>query len=113
MGLTVVIPSRYASTRLPGKPLLKIAGQAMIAHVVARANESNAQRVIVATDDQRIADSLKGYECEVCMTRADHRSGSDRLTEVIKILAISNDEIIVNVQGDEPLLPPLLVNQVA
>jgi len=113
MDFSVIIPSRYASTRLPGKPLLDIAGQAMIAHVVARVQQSDAQRVIVATDDQRIADYLQDYDCEVCMTRADHRSGSDRLTEVIESLSLPEAEIIVNVQGDEPLIPPRLINQVA
>ena len=113
MSFTVIIPSRYASTRLPGKPLLDIAGQAMIAHVVARAQQSKAQRVIVATDDQRIADYLKSFDCEVCMTKTEHQSGSDRLTEVIESLGIAENEIIVNVQGDEPLIPPKLINQVA
>ena len=113
MGFTVIIPSRYASIRLPGKPLSDIAGQAMIAHVVARAQQSNAHRVIVATDDQRIADYLRNYDCEVCITRVDHQSGSDRLAEVIENLGIPEDEIIVNVQGDEPMIPPQLINQVA
>ncbi len=113
MAFTVVIPARYASTRLPGKALLDIAGQPMIAHVVARAQESQAHRVIVATDDQRIADAVLAFECEVCMTRADHESGSDRIAEVVEKLTIADGEIIVNVQGDEPLIPGELINQVA
>jgi len=113
MSFTVVIPARYASTRLPGKALVDIAGKPMVAHVVDRANESRANRVIVATDDQRIADALQGAACEVCMTRADHESGSDRLAEVVTKLALADDEIIVNVQGDEPMIPGRLINQVA
>ncbi len=113
MTFTVVIPARYDSTRLPGKVLADIAGKPMIAHVVERANESQAHRVIVATDDQRIADSLNNSECEICMTRADHQSGSDRLAEVVQVLSIVDDEVIVNVQGDEPCVPGKLINQVA
>lgn len=118
MSFNVVIPARYASTRLPGKALAEIAGLPMIAHVVARANESQAKRVIVATDDERIADALSSVHqasllCEVCMTRDDHQSGSDRLAEVVTKLGIDDEEIIVNVQGDEPLIPGQLINQVA
>jgi 3-deoxy-manno-octulosonate cytidylyltransferase (CMP-KDO synthetase) len=113
MSFIVIIPSRYASTRLPGKPLVDIAGKPLIAHVVARANESNASRVVVATDDQRIANALTNNHCEVCMTRSDHVSGSDRLAEVVDTLKVDDQEIIVNVQGDEPLIPPKLINQVA
>ncbi len=113
MSFTVIIPSRYASTRLPGKPLVDITGKPLVEHVVDRANESNASRVIVATDDQRIADALEEVACEVCMTRVDHLSGSDRLVEVLTRLDIDEDEIIVNVQGDEPLIPAILINQVA
>ena len=113
MSFIIVIPARFASTRLPGKPLLDIAGKPMIAHVVERAIESNADRVIVATDDQRINDALQNTDCEVCMTRADHESGSDRLAEVVEKLNIDDHAIIVNVQGDEPLIPARLINQVA
>jgi len=113
MSFTVVIPARYASTRLPGKAIAEIAGKPMVAHVVARANESGAQRVIVATDDQRIVDVLQGHACEVCLTRDDHLSGSDRLAEVVEKLAIPDDEIIVNVQGDEPMIPGQLIDRVA
>ena len=113
MSFIVVIPSRYASTRLPGKPLADIAGKPLIQHVVDRANESAASRVIVATDDERIKAALSGADCEVCMTRTEHISGSDRLAEVVSVLDIAGDEIVVNVQGDEPLIPPKLINQVA
>ena len=113
MGFTVIIPSRYASTRLPGKPLLDIVGRPMIAHVVDQALRSKADRVIVATDDQRIENALTSLNCTVCMTRQDHQSGSDRLAEVIDKLSIADDEIVVNVQGDEPLIPPKLIDQVA
>ena len=113
MSFTVIIPARYASTRLPGKVLADICGKPMIAHVVERANESSAVRTIVATDDQRIADALADAECEVCMTRSDHQTGSDRLQEVVQQLDIGDDEIVVNVQGDEPLVPGQLIDQVA
>lgn len=113
MNFTVIIPSRYASTRLPAKALADIGGRPLLTHVVDRANESNAHRVIVATDDQRIAEALVNSECEVCMTRQDHLSGSDRLAEVVEKLAINDDEIIVNVQGDEPAIPARLINEVA
>jgi len=113
MSFIVVIPSRYASTRLPGKSLADIAGQPLIAHVVDRANESNADRVVVATDDQRIADALTGKQCDVCMTCEDHASGSDRLAEVVDLLGLDDDEIVLNVQGDEPQIPAKLINRVA
>lgn len=113
MSFSVVIPARHSSTRLPGKVLLDIAGKPMIAHVVDRALESSAQRVIVATDDERIAQAVEGLSCDVCMTREDHESGSDRIAEVVNKLGLPDDEIIVNVQGDEPLIPGELINRVA
>jgi len=113
MSFTVVIPARYESSRLPGKVLADIAGAPMIAHVVDRARESSAARVIVATDDSRIANAVQDLDCEVCMTRTDHESGSDRLAEVVEKLAFGDDDIIVNVQGDEPLVPGTLIDQVA
>lgn len=113
MSFVVVIPARYSSTRLPGKPLADIAGKPMIQWVVEQAQKSAAHRVVVATDDQRIADALAGLAVEVCMTATDHESGTERLAEVVEKLALSPDEIVVNVQGDEPLLPPELVDQVA
>ena len=113
MSFHVVIPARYASTRLPGKPLLDIAGKPMIQHVYERACEAGASSVIVATDDQRVADAVAAFGGEVCMTSAEHQSGTDRLSEVIDIKKLANDEIVVNVQGDEPLIPQSLIHQVA
>lgn len=101
----VAIPARYASTRLPGKPLRQIAGVPMIVHVARRALAAGASRVIVATDDARIAAELSDHEVQVCMTRGDHASGSDRLAECAEQLAWSDDTIVVNLQGDEPLAP--------
>ncbi|EWH01893.1 3-deoxy-manno-octulosonate cytidylyltransferase [Halomonas sp. BC04] len=108
-----VIPARFGASRLPGKPLLDIAGEPMIAHVWRRACESTAQRVIVATDDSRIREALAPYDAEVVMTRADHPSGTDRLAEVAERLGLADRAVLVNVQGDEPLIPPQLIDQVA
>jgi len=113
MSFTVVIPARYASTRFPGKPLAELGGKPMIAHVYERACESEASRVVVATDDERIAAVAEGFGAEVVMTSADHPSGTDRLQEVAQKLGFFADEIIVNVQGDEPLIPAKIINQVA
>ena len=113
MGFSVIIPARFASTRFPGKPLADINGQPMIQHVYNRACQSEAERVIVATDDQRIADVADSFGAEVCMTQADHPSGTDRLQEVVAKLGFYADDIVVNVQGDEPLIPPRVINQVA
>ncbi len=110
---SVIIPARYESTRLPGKPLLDIAGKPMIQRVYEQACGSHASRVIVATDDERIASAVKGFGGEVCMTSVKHPSGTDRLQEVCAILNFSDDDIVVNVQGDEPLIPPVVINQVA
>ena len=111
--MIVVIPARYASTRLPGKPLLEIAGKPMIQHVYERARQSGAGRVVVATDDDRIRAAVQGFAGEVCMTGAQHQSGTDRIAEVIERLGVKADEIVVNLQGDEPLMPPDLITQVA
>jgi 3-deoxy-manno-octulosonate cytidylyltransferase (CMP-KDO synthetase) len=110
---TVVIPARYASSRLPGKPLQDIAGKPMIRHVWEQACKSDAQRVVIATDDSRILDACNGFGAEVLLTRAEHESGTDRLAEVADKLGLASDAIVVNVQGDEPLIPPLVINQVA
>ncbi|KEI71317.1 3-deoxy-manno-octulosonate cytidylyltransferase [Endozoicomonas elysicola] len=112
-GFTVVIPARFASSRLPGKPLAEIAGKPMVQHVYERALASDAQRVIIATDDERIMKVAEGFGAEVCMTLPGHPSGTDRLQEVSRIYDMKDDEIIVNVQGDEPLIPPSVINQVA
>ncbi|MGQ4877398.1 3-deoxy-manno-octulosonate cytidylyltransferase [Billgrantia sp. LNSP4103-1] len=108
-----VIPARFGSSRLPGKPLLDIAGEPMVAHVWRRASESRASRVVVATDDERIRDALQPLGAEVVMTRAEHPSGTDRLAEVAELLGLGEDAVLVNVQGDEPLIPPRLIDQVA
>jgi 3-deoxy-manno-octulosonate cytidylyltransferase (CMP-KDO synthetase) len=113
MGFSVVIPARFGSSRFPGKPLADIAGKPMVQHVYERALQSDADRVIVATDDSRIADAAKAFGAEVCMTREDHPSGTDRLQEVVAQLGFAADDIVVNVQGDEPLIPPCVINQVA
>lgn len=113
MSYVVVIPARFASTRLPGKPLLDIAGKPMIQHVYERACESRASRVVIATDDPRIKSAAHGFGAEVAMTDKNHVSGTDRLEEVARTLGFQDDEIIVNVQGDEPLIPPRLIDQVA
>lgn len=113
MSYTVVIPARYGSTRLPGKPLADIAGKPMIQHVYERACESQADRVLVATDDERIARACRGFGAEVLLTSADHPSGTDRLQEVARRLNLADDARLVNVQGDEPLLPAVLIDQVA
>ncbi|PTQ69931.1 3-deoxy-manno-octulosonate cytidylyltransferase [Pseudomonas sp. GV071] len=110
---TVVIPARFASTRLPGKPLQDICGKPMIQHVWEQAKKSSAQRVVVATDDARIVEACKGFGAEVVLTRVDHNSGTDRLAEVASALGLAGDAIVVNVQGDEPLIPPAVIDQVA
>ena len=112
MSFVAVIPARIGSKRLPGKPLLNIAGKPMIQHVYARASESKADRVLVATDDQKIADTVTGFGGECLMTRDDHPTGTDRLAEVADVLELSADTIVVNVQGDEPLLPSPAIQQV-
>lgn len=113
MSFKVVIPARYASVRLPGKPLLDIAGKPMVQHVYERAQECGAEEIVVATDDARIADCCKTFGADVCLTGSDHRSGSDRIAEVVAIRGWSDEEVIVNLQGDEPSMPPSLLRQVA
>lgn len=113
MSFQVVIPARYASSRLPGKPLADIAGQPMVVRVLERCLQSRAEAVWVATDDARIAEVVTKQGGQVLMTRADHVSGTDRLEEVATQLALPDDAILVNVQGDEPLIPPEVINQVA
>ena len=109
----VVIPARYASTRLPGKPLCDIGGKPMIQHVYERATASGAQRVIIATDDQRVETAAKTFGAEVWLTSEHHPSGSDRIAEVARRSGAAADTIIVNLQGDEPLMPPVLIRQTA
>lgn len=113
MSFRVVIPARYNSTRLPGKALLAIAGKPMIQWVHERARQSAASEVIVATDDERIAKAAKSFGATVAMTAATHTSGTDRIAEVARTALWQDTDIVVNVQGDEPLMPPALIDQVA
>ncbi|MGI9274710.1 MAG: 3-deoxy-manno-octulosonate cytidylyltransferase [Endozoicomonas sp.] len=113
MPYTVVIPARFSSSRLPGKPLADIGGKPMIQHVYERACESRAARVIIATDDERILKVVQGFAAEACMTLPGHPSGTDRLQEVARLYGMADDEVIVNVQGDEPLIPARVIDQVA
>ncbi|MCD9551264.1 3-deoxy-manno-octulosonate cytidylyltransferase [Photobacterium carnosum] len=113
MAFTVIIPARYQSTRLPGKPLADIAGKPMVQWVYEQACKSGADQVIVATDDQRIVDVVHSFGGEVCLTRTDHQSGTERLAEVVAKYQLADDHIVVNVQGDEPLIPDTIIRQVA
>lgn len=109
----VVIPARYASVRLPGKPLRPIAGEPMIQHVHRLAMQSKADEVWIATDDERIEATTRGFGANVCMTSADHHSGTERLAEVCELQSWPDDLVVVNLQGDEPLLPPVLIDECA
>ena len=109
----VVIPARYDSTRLPGKPLADIGGKPMVQWVYERAMASGAKQVIVATDDQRVADVVTGFNGEVCLTSDKHESGTERLAEVVEKYQFTPDTIVVNVQGDEPMIPSVNISQVA
>lgn len=112
MAFTVVIPARFGSSRFPGKPLADIQGKPMIQHVVERAQEAGASRIIVATDDERIANVAQHFS-HVCMTATDHQSGTERIAEVLNTEQIHGKEIVVNVQGDEPFIPAENIKQVA
>lgn len=109
----VVIPSRYASQRLPGKPLIDIRGKPMIRHVYERACESAATNVVIATDDDRIAEAAESFGATVCMTSAGHQSGTERIAEVADIMDWPDEQVVVNLQGDEPTMPPRLIDQCA
>ena len=113
MSFHVVIPARFASARLPGKPLIDLVGETMIARVARRALASSAESVVVATDDERVAQAVAGTGAEAMLTRSDHPSGSDRVMEVAAERGWRDDDIVVNVQGDEPLIPPAVIDQVA
>jgi 3-deoxy-manno-octulosonate cytidylyltransferase (CMP-KDO synthetase) len=113
MSFTVVIPARYGSSRLPGKPLLDIAGKPMIQRVWEQACECSADQVVIATDDERIEQVAQSFGARVCMTSPDHPSGTDRLQQVVQDLALPSEHIVVNVQGDEPLMPAAVIDQVA
>ena len=110
---TVIIPARHASTRLPGKPLADIAGKPMVVRVAERALQAGASRVVVATDDARIKAAVEANGIAACLTSADHPTGTDRLAEAARQLRLPADAIVVNVQGDEPLLSPALIRAVA
>ena len=109
----IVIPARFASERLPGKVLLDLAGQSMLERVWRRACESSAESVVIATDDQRIVAAANAFGARVVMTREDHQSGSDRIAECATLLGWPDDCLIVNLQADEPLMPPACLEQVA
>jgi 3-deoxy-manno-octulosonate cytidylyltransferase (CMP-KDO synthetase) len=113
MGFTVLIPARLASTRLPNKPLADVAGRPMIVRVAQRAALSQAQRIVVAADDASIVDACRSHGIEAVLTRTDHVSGSDRLAEACEIVGLDGDDAVVNVQGDEPLIDPGLIDAVA
>jgi 3-deoxy-manno-octulosonate cytidylyltransferase (CMP-KDO synthetase) len=109
----IVIPARYASSRLPGKPLLELAGKPLLQWVYERAVACGALEVLVATDDERIAGVARGFGAQVVMTSAHHETGTDRIAEVARLAAWPTEAVVVNLQGDEPLMPAQLVRQVA
>lgn len=113
ISFVVVIPARYASTRLPGKPLADIAGKPMVVHVAERARASGAREVIVATDDARVRDAVERHGHIAVMTGAEHATGTDRVAEVVEARGWRDEEIVVNAQGDEPRVPPVLIRTVA
>ncbi|WFB47146.1 3-deoxy-manno-octulosonate cytidylyltransferase [Vibrio coralliilyticus] len=113
MSFTVVIPARYESTRLLGKPLADIGGKPMIQWVYEQSLQAGAEKVVVATDDARVESAVQAFGGVVCMTSSEHESGTERLAEVVKVMNIPDDHVIVNVQGDEPLIPPAIITQVA
>ncbi len=113
MAYTVLIPARLASTRLPDKPLADIAGKPMVVRVAERAMLSQASRVVVAADSQRILDACRRHDVEAILTRVDHPSGSDRLAQACSMLGLAPQDVVVNVQGDEPLISPALIDAVA
>lgn len=113
MDFRVIIPVRYKSERIPGKPLQDIAGKPMIQHVYERAVQSGAESVVIATDSEKVQAVAEGFGAAVCMTSSEHESGTERLAEAVVALGYDDDEIIVNVQGDEPLVPPVVIHQIA
>lgn len=113
MSFVVIIPARLHSSRLPRKPLMEIHGQPMVYWTWMQAKKSGANRIIIATESQEVADACHQFGAEVCLTGDHHQSGTERIAEVIELSLIADDQIIVNVQGDEPMLPPDLIHQVA
>jgi len=113
MSFKVVIPARYASSRLPGKPLADVAGAPMVVQAWRRACDSGAEEAVIATDDARVLDAATAHGAPAVMTSPDHPSGTDRLAEVVEARGWNDDVVVVNVQGDEPLIPPAVIDQVA
>ena len=113
MGFSVIIPARYASSRLPAKMLKEINGKSLIEHTYSNVIKSDASRVVIATDDERIKTVAEGFGAEVCMTNDSHTSGTSRIAEAVSFLNFQNDDVIVNLQGDEPMMSPSAINQVA
>ena len=113
MSFIAVIPARFASTRLPGKPLADIAGKPMVVRVAEQAAKSGAQQVVIATDHAEVKRVAEQHGCHALMTRTDHAQGTDRIAEVVDLLKLNDDALIVNVQGDEPLIDPALIRAVA
>ena len=113
MSFTVLIPARYASTRLPGKPLMDVAGKPLVVRVAERAQASGADRIVIATDDERIRAAAEQHGFDAILTHANHATGTDRLAEAAVALELDDKAIVVNVQGDEPLLEPALIREVA
>lgn len=113
MAVVVIIPARYGSTRFPAKLLQELEGKSLLQHVYERVVQSDVSKVVVATDHEKIVDLVQGFNGDVIMTSVDHRSGTERLAEAVDILNLAEDDVVVNVQGDEPLLPPSHINQVA
>ena len=109
----VVIPARFAASRLPGKPLLRIGDRPLIQWVWQRARASGAASVVVATDDERIFDAARGFGADCLMTSPQHASGTDRIAEVVRAKGFAADDVVVNLQGDEPMMPAAVVNEVA
>src|SRR5580692_11349439 len=109
----VIIPARFAASRLPGKPLLRIGDRPLIQWVWQRARASGAASVVVATDDERIFDAARGFGADCLMTSRQHASGTDRIAEVVRAKGFAADDIVVNLQGDEPLMPPAVIGEVA
>lgn len=113
MSYKIVIPARYASTRLPGKPLIELAGKPMVQHVYERAQATGVQDIVIATDDERIQQAALGFGAEVVMTSPDHENGTERIAEVAKIKGWDSSAVVVNLQGDEPLIPQSLIELTA
>ncbi|WEJ63557.1 3-deoxy-manno-octulosonate cytidylyltransferase [Thiomicrorhabdus lithotrophica] len=113
MSFSIIIPARFESSRLPGKPLMDIHGKPMIQWTWQQAKKSGAERIIIATESQQVKEACEAFGAEVCITGNQHQSGTERIAEVIELANIADDEIIVNVQGDEPMLPAELIHQVA